>query len=94
MRHIDFQHWKIGLWAAIVAPVSGLLAAIAAIWLLNLGHQNASYLLLFASLPPAVMNFIIAEKYQQEPQKVAAMVLIANMASLVMIPLVLIYLLA
>jgi predicted permease len=43
-------------------------------------------LLVFSALPPAVLNFMLAEKYRQEPQKVASIVLAGNLASLVIIP--------
>jgi len=33
--------------------------------------------MLFASLPPAALNYLLAERYQQEPERVASLVLIA-----------------
>jgi predicted permease len=41
---------------------------------------------LFASLPPAVFCFMVAEQYQQEPEKVASIVLLGNLAALVFVP--------
>jgi len=46
-------------------------------------------LLIFAMLPPAVVNYIIAEQYQQEPQKVAAIVMLGNVASFISLPIAL-----
>jgi predicted permease len=46
-------------------------------------------LIVFGALPPAVLNYIFAERYHQEPEKVASIVLIGNMASLLIIPLIL-----
>jgi len=45
--------------------------------------------LLYAALPPAIMNYLIAERYEQEPEKVAAIVLIGNLGSLVAVPMTL-----
>lgn len=42
---------------------------------------------LFAALPPAVFCFMVAENYGQEPDKVAAIVLLGNLAALVFVPL-------
>ena len=42
---------------------------------------------LFASLPPSVFSFMVAETYQQEPDKVAAIVLLGNLAALGFVPL-------
>ena len=44
---------------------------------------------MFAALPPAVLNFMLAERYNVEPHKVAAIVLLGNLASLAVIPAVL-----
>jgi len=54
-----------------------------------LANQQVSRLLLFCALPPAVLNFLVAERLNQEPQKVASIVLIANFASILVIPVVL-----
>jgi predicted permease len=43
-------------------------------------------LYLFGALPPAVLNFMVAEQYRQEPSKVASIVLIGNVMSVLFIP--------
>ena len=45
--------------------------------------------LLFGALPPAVLNYIFAERYRQEPDRVASIVLLGNSAALAIIPLTL-----
>jgi len=40
----------------------------------------------FGALPPAVMNFLFAERYQRDPRTVATYVLVGNLASVVMLP--------
>jgi len=50
-------------------------------------------LIVFGALPPAVLNYMFAERYSQEPEKVASMVLIGNVAALVFIPLALMFVL-
>ena len=44
-------------------------------------------LLLFGCLPPAVLNFMVAEQYNQEPGKVASIVLIGNLMAVLFVPL-------
>ena len=56
---------------------------------LDLSPLQDSQLLLFAALPPAVLNYMFAERYNQEPDKVASMVLIGNIAALVFLPIAL-----
>ena len=46
-------------------------------------------LLVFGALPPAVLNFLFAERYKQEPQRVASIVLIGNLAALIFLHLAL-----
>ena len=47
---------------------------------------GALLLLVFGALPPAVLNYMFAERYQQEPEKVASMVLVGNVAALLFLP--------
>ena len=89
MISIDLKDWRIGSVAALVCPLSGLAIGIPLVQLLPLPGEQASILLLFAALPPAVINFLVAERFNQEPQKVASIVLIANFASILVIPAVL-----
>ena len=46
-------------------------------------------LLLFAALPPAVMQFMLAERYHQEPDKVGAMIMLGNALAILFVPLAL-----
>ncbi len=80
---------RIGLWGAIACPVTGLIMAYLLAPFLHLAEPQWGVLLVFAALPPAVLNFMLAEKYQQEPHLVASIVLLGNLASLVFIPLAL-----
>ena len=50
-------------------------------------------LVIFGALPPAVLNFMLAERYDQEPQNVASIVMLGNLASLIVIPLALAFVL-
>ena len=54
---------------------------------LGLDDAQRGLLILFGCLPPAVLNFMVAEQFRQEPGKVASIVLIGNMISVVFVPL-------
>lgn len=94
MLDVDFSDWKLGLLGAIACPASGLLLAWPMVYLLDLPGLQLPALWVFAALPPAVLNYIVAEQYRQEPHKVASLVLIGNLGSLVVIPVVLGYVFA
>ena len=93
MTVANFADWRIGIIGAIACPASGLLATIVALWLFDLSTMDTAALILFAALPPAVLNFLLAERYQVEPQKVAAIVLMGNMFSVIVIPITLYFVL-
>ena len=60
-----------------------------ALQVLNLPPEQRSLLIIFGALPPAVLNYIVAEQYNQEPEKVASMVMLGNLGSLVVMPIAL-----
>jgi len=91
--HINWQDWKIGLIGAIVSPLSGLVIAVPVGYLLDLPAQQYTLLILFGALPPAVLNYMIAERYNQQPRHVASIVMMGNLAAIIVIPLVLAFLL-
>ncbi|RTL56860.1 MAG: AEC family transporter [Rhodocyclaceae bacterium] len=89
MTDAGFSHWREGLLGAIARPIAGMAIAWAIAPLLGLHGQQADLLLVYGSLPPAVINYVFAERYHQEPAKVAAIVLVGNLAAIVTLPLVL-----
>lgn len=86
MLDINFKSWHIGLVGAIVCPVAGLMIAWMLDSVLTLPPDQRGQMYLFAALPPAVFCFMVAEQYQQEPDKVASIVLLGNLAALVFVP--------
>src|SRR5690606_17658559 len=62
-----------GLLGAFARPLIGLAVAVPLAWALGLQGEARGQLILFAALPPAVMQFLLAERYRQEPERVAAM---------------------
>lgn len=89
---IDFSGWRVGVLGALLCPLSGLLIFVLwQQWGVPLEPLQLSALLIFSILPPAVLNYIIAEQYQQEPETVAFIVLMGNLVSLISLPLALSY---
>lgn len=80
---------RLGLMGAVLRPVLGMLLAALVIQCLPLPPQERALLLVFGALPPAVLNYIFAERYHQEPEKVASIVLIGNLAALIFLPIAL-----
>ncbi len=79
VRLIDLSKrgWELGVLGAVVCPLSGIAGAYLAQFVLRLPPEQFAQLMLFASLPP----------YQQEPERVASLVLIGNAFAIVFVPL-------
>jgi len=93
MVDISFRDSKLGLVGALLCPLSGLLMAALFLWLKPLPQEQQAWLWLFAALPPAVLNFLVAEQFRQEPQRVASIVLLGNLLSLLVMPVVMYFVL-
>jgi predicted permease len=81
------ERWSIGIVGAVLCPLAGLIIAWPLVHLLSLSAPLRGVLLLHAALPPAVMNYILADRYQQEPGLVSAIVVVGNIASIIFVPL-------
>lgn len=91
MRLVDihFTHWKIGVLGAVARPLTGLLLFLLISPWFTLPTMQSGLLLIFSVLPPAVINYVLAEQYQQEPHKVAAIVMLGNLFSFISLPIAL-----
>jgi predicted permease len=79
----------LGFLGAFARPLIGLAIGIPLAWALGLEGAARGQLLLFAALPPAVIQFMLAERYQQEPDKVGAMIMLGNALAVLFVPLAL-----
>ncbi|UHD18940.1 AEC family transporter [Thiocapsa bogorovii] len=86
---VNLADWRVGLLGAVIRPTVGAPLAWAIALVLALPPEQASILIVFAALPPAVLNAIFAERYAQEPERVASIVLLGNAAALITLPAVL-----
>jgi predicted permease len=89
MKTIRFTDIGAPLVGAFLRPALGVAIAWCAAQLLGLGARDTAMLIVFGALPPAVLNFLFAERYRQEPERVASIVLLGNLAAVLVLPLVL-----
>ena len=90
---INFNDWKIGILGAILCPISGLVMVLILVQFFDFETLHYQQIILFSVLPPAVLNHVMAEKYQQQPETVASIVMIGNIGSLFVLPIALYYVL-
>lgn len=76
---------SIGLLAGFVRPLVGLASALVVIMLIPLDSFEQKMLILFAAMPPAVLNYLFSEQYGQSPQAVASMVIVGNALSVLVL---------
>jgi predicted permease len=87
LADVSWSSWRLGVIGGMVRPLAGIAMAALLALALGLTPQQQGLLILFGCLPPAVLNFMVAEQFRQEPGKVASIVLIGNMLSVVFVPL-------
>ncbi|MEH6457817.1 MAG: AEC family transporter [Cocleimonas sp.] len=92
MTTVDLKAWRIGILGAIVCPLVSVIVAFGILFFIPLEPFQRVQLLMFAALPPAVLNYMFAEKYQQQPTEVASIVVVGNAFSIFVLSLMLLYL--
>ncbi len=87
LSEVRWSDWRLGLMGGMVCPATGLVMALVLAPILGLSDTQRGLLILFGALPPAVINFMVAEQFRQEPGKVASIVLLGNILSVAFVPL-------
>jgi len=82
-RSLGFGAMRIGL-----GYVIGLFVA----KLFNFNDLASNVVILESSMPPAVFNFVLAEKYNQDPKTVASIIFVGTLLSVITTPIIIGYL--
>lgn len=80
---------KLPLIAALMRLGLGFLVGVVIFFLLGVERLESKVILLYSVLPPAVANFIYAEKFRQNADQVAATIMLGTLISMLSSPLVL-----
>ncbi len=86
LAEAKFDDLRLGILGGLVCPLTGIAIAGLLALVLDLDPTQQGLLFIFGALPPAVMNFMVAEQYRQEPSKVASIVLVGNMMAVLFVP--------
>lgn len=89
MCNIRLSGIKIGLQCTALSLLTGAISFIAIYLFVPLSTLHLQMMLLFTMFPPAVMNYMFAERFDLEPEKVASMVLFSNFFSILTLPMML-----
>jgi predicted permease len=87
----DVKSLRLGhaLGGASLRIIGGFFAAYITVRVLGAEGVNRQLILLYGSLPSAVVNFVLTEKYGQDPDLAASIVVLSTLFSIVTIPVVL-----
>jgi predicted permease len=77
----------VGLRSGVLILIIRLAAVLVELCFIPLQGLERGALILFACLPSAVFNFMLADKFQVEPNKVASTVIVGHLLSLAFLPL-------
>ena len=88
LYQFDSLQWGHAVGGALVRIVGGFAAAQVAVYLIGAEGVNRQVLLLYGSLPAAVINFVLTEKYRQDPSLAASIVVISTFLSIFTVPVV------
>lgn len=89
LHEVESLQWGHALGGALTRIGGGFAAANLAVHLIGAEGVNRQVLLLYGALPAAVVNFVLTEKYRQDPALAASIVVISTFISIFTIPVVL-----
>ncbi len=89
LYQFESLQWGHAVGGALVRIFGGFAAANVAVYLIGAEGVNRQVLLLYGSLPAAVINFVLTEKYRQDPRLAASIVVLSTFLSIFTTPIVL-----
>ncbi|KHT51563.1 AEC family transporter [Vibrio sp. MarTm2] len=89
MCNMRLSGLKVGLLCTLQSLITGGIAFATIYTFVPLPKLELQMMVLFSMLPPAVMNYLFAERFSIEPVNVASMVLFSNFFSILTLPILL-----
>lgn len=86
LERLRVRQWKEALIYSLLRIGGGLLAGLLVVALLGLEGTERGVVLIQASMPVAVFNYLFAERFQRQPEAVAGMVVMSTLMSFVTVP--------
>ena len=86
LASLQVTDFRPALAMAVGRLVIGLISAAAVIYLLDLSGIVAGSVFLLATMPTAIVTYVFAERYQQNPQQVAGGVVLSTVLTFICLP--------
>jgi hypothetical protein len=88
LHEVESLQWGHAVGGALLRIFGGFAVASTAVNVIGAEGVNRQVLLLYGALPAAVINFILTEKYRQDPGLAASIVVLSTFISVLTIPIV------
>jgi predicted permease len=88
LHDVRSLRWGHSLGGALLRIIGGFFAAYLTATIIGAEGVNRQLILLYGALPSAVVNFVLTEKYGQDPELAASIVVLSTFFSVLTIPLV------
>ncbi|EGS1993688.1 AEC family transporter [Vibrio vulnificus] len=89
MTHLKWSGLSVELYSTLQSIATGAIAFAVIYFFIPLPPLQMKMMVLFTMLPAAVMNYLFAERFHIEPEKVASIVLFGNFFSILTLPVLL-----
>jgi len=86
LQRLHIGQWQQALFYSLMRIAGGLLVGLFVVWLLGLEGTEKGVVIIQASMPVAVFNYLFAERYKREPEAVAGMVVMSTLISFATVP--------
>jgi len=87
LSKIRMRNWKLATMGALLRIGGGFIFGLLMVNVLGLSGLTEKIVLMVSIMPSAVINFVLAERYQADSELVASIIFISTMISLITIPL-------
>lgn len=88
LSEVALKHISRSFIIGALRVLGGVLFGVLAVWIFNIDGIAAKVIILQSAMPPAVFNFVLAEKYNQDSQAVASIILAGTIISIFTTPLI------
>ena len=93
LADLEVRNWRHSLWFSVARVMGGFGIGMLVAKLFGLEGVERGALILQASMPVAVFNYLLAVRYGREPGEVAGMVVMSTLLSFLLLPLIVAYVL-
>lgn len=93
LARLKLTGWKRSLGFSFLRVLGGLALGGLAAWILDLEGIALGVVLLQAAMPVAIFNYLLALRYERNPQEVAATILMSTLLAFLVLPLLLVFVL-